>query len=240
MQSPKPYRILVVEDDARLCRFLADLLRRQDYQVESATDGLQALQQAEVFQPHLVLLDLLLPNLNGLEVLHRLRQWSNAVVLVLSGRGEEALKVRALDLGADDYLTKPFSPPELLARVRALLRRAEHSPSLTTPHPVLTFGDLTIDLSARIVKRSGQEVPLTRTEFALLQVLVANAGKVLTHKELLQQVWGPEYGQETEYLRTFIKQLRRKLEPDPARPRYIVTQAGVGYRFQPPGNAESR
>ncbi|MFN3973984.1 MAG: response regulator transcription factor [Dehalococcoidia bacterium] len=239
MPPPKPSRILVVEDDARLCRFLVDLLRRQDYQAEMALDGNQALTVAETFQPHLVVLDLALPGLNGLEVLQRLRQWSTAPVIVLSGRGEEALKVKALDMGADDYLTKPFSPPELLARIRALLRRAEHTPPGHAP-AALSFGDLTIDFSARLVKRGGKEVPLTRTEFALLQVLAANAGKVLTHKELLQQVWGPEYGEEAEYLRTFIKQLRRKLEPDPSRPRYILTQPGVGYRFQPPGETTSR
>lgn len=233
MPPPKPYRILVVEDDARLSRFLVDLLRRQGYQAEMALEGNQALQVAEALQPHLVVLDLVLPSLNGLEVLQRLRQWSTAPVIVLSGRGEEALKVKALDLGADDYLTKPFSPPELLARIRALLRRAEHAPASPTPS-ILTFGDLVIDFGARLVKRAGKEVPLTRTEFALLQVLATNAGKVLTHKELLQQVWGPEYGEEAEYLRTFIKQLRRKLEPDPSRPRYIRTQPGVGYRFQPP------
>jgi len=234
MVSP-PRRILVVEDDLRLGRFLADLLRRQGYQAETATTGAQALEAAETFQPHLLILDLVLPDISGLEVLERVHRGGKVPVLVLSGRGEEALKVRALDMGADDYLTKPFSPAELLARIRAVLRRAETTPSPPVP-PVLTLGDLTVDFHARVVRRGGKEVPLTRTEFALLQVLAANAGKVLTHRDLLQRVWGPEYGEETEYLRTFIKQLRRKIEPDPSRPRYILTQPGVGYRLHVPGD----
>ncbi|MBI4232849.1 MAG: response regulator transcription factor [Chloroflexi bacterium] len=223
---------MVVEDDTRLLTFLAAHLRAKGYHVELARDGQEALERAALFLPDLVVLDLGLPKLDGLEVLRGLRQWTQAPVIILSARGEERTKVEALDLGADDYLTKPFSPEELLARIRAGLRRAEPKQEASPAGPLIQSGDLVVDLANRVVKVAGREVSLTRTEYELLRHLVLEADKVLSHRELLRRVWGPEYGEETEYLRTFIKQLRRKLERDPSRPRHLLTQPGVGYRFR--------
>ncbi len=190
------------------------------------------MDKAALFLPDAVILDLFMPVMGGIDVLTRLREWFDRPVVILSAIDEEQQKVQALDLGADDYLTKPFGTEELLARVRSTLRRAERtSGSRTAEQPLVTFGDVTVDLSSRTVSRSNEEVSLTRTEYELLRCLASNAGKVLTHRELLQDVWGPEYGGETEYLRTFIKQLRRKLEPSPSRPKHIVIQPGIGYRL---------
>ncbi len=197
-----------------------------------AAHGEEALYQTSLRHPDLIVLDLAMPVLNGLETLGRLRQWYEDPVVILSATDEERQKIKALDLGADDYITKPFSPAELAARIRSALRRRDRlavSPSFE--QPVVSVGDVEVDLSAHVVKRQGQEVHLTRTEFDLLQTLAQHAGKVLTHRKLLQTVWGPEYGGETEYLRTFVKQLRRKLESDPAHPRFIKTEPGVGYRL---------
>ena len=228
------HKVLVVDDDPKILTFVSAQLRLKGYQVEMAKDGPEALERATLTLPDLVILDLGLPRIDGLTVLSRLRQWSQAPVIILSAHGEEKTKVEALDLGADDYLTKPFGIDELLARMRAALRRAEHPAEATPDQPVVAVADIRIDLAARMVTRGGQVVGLTRTEYELLRHLVLNAEKVLTHRDLLQRVWGPDYGEETEYLRTFVKQLRRKLEADPSRPRYILTQPGVGYRFHIP------
>lgn len=179
-----------------------------------------------------MVLDLAMPGIDGFETLTRLREWYTDPVIILSATDQESEKVRALDIGADDYITKPFGTQELAARIRAALRRAERLSSTTdTTDPIVKAGTFEIDLSARLVYRNSEEVRLTRTEYDLLRSLAVNTGKVLTHRQLLQSVWGPEYGEETEYLRTFVKQLRRKLEEDPSRPKQILTEPGVGYRL---------
>lgn len=230
-------KVLVVDDDPKIAMFVSANLKARGYEVLTAKDGAVALEQAALEQPQVILLDLALPQLNGFEVLSRLREWSDSQVIVLSAHGGDTEKVRALDLGADDYVTKPFSMEELLARVRLAFRRLQRfqaagTLSPTDLTPVISCGDLKIDLAARLVKLASQEVSLTKTEYELLRLLVTNRGRVITHRELLQQVWGPEYGEETEYLRTFIRNLRRKLEKDPSHPNYLLTEAGVGYRFK--------
>jgi two-component system KDP operon response regulator KdpE len=230
-------KVLVVDDDPKIAMFVSANLKARGYEVLTAKDGALALEQAALEQPQVILLDLALPQLNGFEVLSRLREWSDSQVIVLSAHGADSEKVRALDLGADDYVTKPFSMEELLARIRLAFRRlqrfqANGTLSASEQNPLITCEDLTIDLAARLVKLGDREVNLTKTEYELLRLLAINRGKVLTHRELLQQVWGPEYGEETEYLRTFIRNLRRKLEKDPGHPCYLLTEAGVGYRFK--------
>lgn len=228
-------RILLVDDDGQILAFVSRQLRNSDYTVELARNGQEALEKAADALPDLVVLDLTMPVLDGVETILRLREWTAIPIIVLSGRSEEQLKVRALDAGADDYLTKPFSVQELLARVRATLRRSQRANTAAAPgQPVLDVHGVRIDLSRREVHRNGQAVPLTRTEYELLHFLAANDGKVVSHRQLLQEVWGPEYGEEREYLRTFVKQLRRKLEEDPARPKVLLTQPGVGYRLAAP------
>lgn len=225
------FTLLLVDDDSQILTFVSRQLRNVGYRVELARNGEEALERAAETLPDLVILDLRMPVLDGIDTLKRLREWSSMPVIVLSARNEEKLKVEALDLGADDYLTKPFSVAELLARVRASLRRSTHSSVSMTDVPVLTGDNIEINLNAQQVKRDGKEIVLTRTEYALLHCLAASAGKVVSHRQLLQDVWGAEYGEETEYLRTFIKQLRRKIESDPSRPRIIITQPGMGYRL---------
>jgi len=207
-------------------------LSAEGFDVLLASNGEEALYQASLSRPSLIVLDISMPVMDGFEALERLREFFTDPVIILSATDQEREKVRALDLGADDYLTKPFGGAELSARIRAALRRADRlSGNGSSQEPVVTTGFVEVDLSARIVKRRGEEVRLTRTEYDLLRILSTNTGKVLTHRELLQAVWGPEYGDETEYLRTFVKQLRRKLEEDPSRPRYIITEPGIGYRL---------
>ncbi len=223
--------VLVVEDDPSLREFVRRNLEVRGFQVAAVEDGLSALAALEQHLPDLIVLDVMLPGLDGLKVCQRVRQVSTVPIIVLSALGEQADKVRALDLGADDYLTKPFGVDELLARVRAVLRRSrwtEAPPSSET----LRAGSLEIDTGRRRVTHRGAEVKLTPTEFDLLALLVSNAGKVLTHRFILQRVWGPEYGDESEYLRVYVGRLRRKLEADPAHPRIILTEQGVGYRFE--------
>lgn len=232
-------RILCVEDDAQMRNFLQSQLRSRGFLVQAVRDGAQAIDQAAYFEPELILLDLTLPSLDGLEFLSRLREWSSAPVIVLSSRDEEHVKIKALDGGADDYLTKPFSINELLARVRVALRRADEAARLRQgllgsegQRSFYRCGGargLLIDYAHRFVRSNGQEVHLTPTEYDLLCALTHNAGKVLTHKDLLQRVWGSEYRTENTYLRTFIRHLRRKLEPDPAQPRFLLNEPGVGY-----------
>jgi two-component system KDP operon response regulator KdpE len=225
-------KVLMVDDDPKVTAFVGTHLRGQGYTFESALNVQEGLDKAANRPPDLVLLDLAMPVMDGLEALSRLREWFEGPIVILSATDEERQKVNALDLGADDYLTKPFGVDELMARVRAALRRADRSgQSSAGEGTVVVFGDVRVDVRRRVVSRAGDEVSLTRTEYELLHQFTTNPGKVMTHRELLRQVWGPEYGEETEYLRTFIKQLRRKLEPDPSRPIYILTQPGMGYRL---------
>jgi two-component system KDP operon response regulator KdpE len=245
--SDKKVRILCVEDDPQMRNFLLAQLKARGFQVQAVRDGAQAIDIAALFQPQLVLLDLALPSLDGLTFLRRLREWSNAPVIILSAHDEEPIKIKALDLGADDYLTKPFSLNELLARVRVALRRTEEAMRLRNSigsgdgqRPFYRCGGengLVVDFAHRQVRSGGHEVHLTPTEYDLLCELTHNAGKVLTHRELLQRVWGPDYSGENTYLRTFVRHLRRKLEPDPAQPRFLLNEPGVGY-LVPPADAE--
>jgi two-component system, OmpR family, KDP operon response regulator KdpE len=220
-------RVLVVDDEQSIRRAVGRALAARGYRVELATDGDEALAVAAAFQPDLVVLDLNLPALDGLEVCRQLRGWSSVPILVLSVREDEPDKVAALDLGADDYLTKPFGIDELMARVRALLRRAQGAPR---PARFRT-DDIQIDLDARRVTRAGIEVHLTKTEWALLAELCHHPGKLLTHRWLLERVWGPGYAGDVDVLRVFVSQLRKKLEQDPARPKLIATDPGIGYRW---------
>ena len=221
-------RLLVVDDEPQILRSLRTALTAAGYDIQTAATGEEALRLLQGRLPDLVILDLVLPGISGLEVCRRLREHSSVPILVLSARGEERDKVAALDLGADDYLTKPFGVEELLARIRAALRRAA---GVRGPSTVIAAGDLRVDVDRRLVTRAGVEVHLTATQFNLLKTLVVHAGRVLTHTYLLRTVWGPEYESETQLLRVFIAQLRRKVEQDPAHPRHIRTEPGVGYRF---------
>ena len=222
-------RILVVDDDPALLRALAINLRARHIDVDTATDGATALRHAAGNPPDLVVLDLGLPDLDGVEVVAGLRGWTSVPIVVLSARDSQWAKVDALDAGADDYVTKPFGMDELLARIRAALRRATPEP----PAPVVTTPAFTVDLAAHRVTRDGGDVRLTPTEWHLLEVLVRNPGKLVTQQQLLREVWGPAYDDQTNYLRVYLAQLRRKLEPTPARPRHLVTEPGIGYRFEP-------
>lgn len=224
----KPARILVVDDDASIRRLLNAVLTRHHYQVLLAATGDQALDCAVDRRPDLVILDLTLPGMHGLDVCRRLRSWLAAPILVLSGRGEEASRIAALDEGADDYVTKPFSTGELLARIRALLRRAPAGAALPA---IVSSGDLKIDVLRRRVSRADQQIRLTRTEFDILAYLVQNTDCVVTAKMLIQKLWGLKYGNDTQTLRVHVGHLRKKIEPDPSTPRYILTEPGVGYRF---------
>ena len=225
---PDKPRILVVDDEPQLTRVLLRSLTSKGYDVRIAGDGQFALQTFHDWPASLVITDLAMPNMSGLELCRKLRQTSEVPIIVLSVRGEEKTKVEALDAGADDYVTKPFGMDELLARIRAALRR---QPSSDAQTHVLEAGDLRIDLDAHVVTRGGEEVRLTPKEFDLLAHLVRNAGKVLTHRALLGAVWGGDYTEQHEYLRVFIGQLRKKIEQDPSHPRYILTEPWVGYRF---------
>ena len=225
-------RILIAEDEVALRDFITRNLRARGFEVVEAGNGLEALAEWEREQPHLLILDIMMPRMDGLEVCRRVREQSATPIIVLTALDSETDKVAALDLGADDYLTKPFGVEELLARVRAVLRRARWE-SVPPATGVKRYGELEIDLPRHSVRRRGEEVRLTPTEFSLLEQLVTNAGKVLTHRLLLQRVWGPEYGGESEYLRVYVNRLRAKLEPDPANPRHLLTEPGVGSRFAP-------
>jgi two-component system, OmpR family, KDP operon response regulator KdpE len=222
-------RVLVVDDDPMLTRALRITLRAVGYEVVAAPDGRAALRDAAAEHPDLVILDLGLPDLDGTEVLAGLRPWFTGPVLVLSARADSHDKIAALDAGADDYVSKPFDMGELLARLRALLRRG----AAEGDGPVVQTDHLTIDLAAKQVTVDGAVVRLTPTEWALLSELVRAPGRLVGQRQLLQSVWGPAYAKETHYLRVYMAQLRRKLEPDPARPRYLRTEPGMGYRFTP-------
>ncbi len=221
-------KVLVVDDEDSIRRFLRVTLISQAYMVLEAASGKDALSSVVEDKPDIVILDLGLPDIDGVEVTRLLREWTQIPIIILSVRGAENNKIAALDAGADDYLTKPFSVGELLARLRAALRRAAQ----LTPEPIFTIGSLKVDLSRRLVTVSDNEVQLTPNEYGLLRVLVTHAGKVLTHRYLLREVWGAEYGDELHMLHVNISNLRRKIEPDPARPRLIITEPGVGYRLK--------
>jgi two-component system KDP operon response regulator KdpE len=221
--------VLVVEDDLHIRRFVHAALEAEGCRVVDSDTMAQGLIEAGTRKPDMVILDLGLPDGNGLQFVQDLRTWSSMPVLVLSARTAETDKIEVLDAGADDYLTKPFSVGELLARVRALLRRARKGTDIE--QPVFSFGDIEVDLVRRQVTRSGAAVHLTPIEYRLLCVLLANAGKVMTHRHLLRDVWGPSYVESNHYLRIYVGHLRHKLEDDPAQPRYFLTETGVGYRF---------
>jgi two-component system KDP operon response regulator KdpE len=221
-------RVLVVDDEQPIRRFLRVTLTSQAYTVIEAASGQEALSSAAAQKPDIIILDLGLPDIDGVEVTRLLRQWTQIPIIILSVRGSESDKIAALDAGADDYLPKPFGVGELLARLRAALRRAAQKAN----EPVFTSGNLKVDLVRRLVTVSGQEVQLTPTEYGLLRALVTHAGKVLTHRHLLREVWGAEYGEEFHMLHVNISNLRRKIEPDPARPQFIITEPGVGYRLR--------
>lgn len=229
--SDQPIRILIVDDEPQIRRLLRATLTAHGYTTLEAASGADALAKATVEHPHLIILDLGLPDLDGTEVLRRIREWSHIPIIVLTVRGSERDKIDALDHGADDYITKPFGAGELLARIRTALR---HQLQTEAPEPVYRNGDLQVDLARRVVKVAGEEVKLTPKEYELLRLLVVHAGKVLTHQYLLREVWGPTFVNETHYLRVFIGTLRQKIERDSAQPRYIVTEAGVGYRLREP------
>jgi len=224
-------RILVVDDELSIIKFLRANLEAKGYEVLAAMDGAEALQTIEMELPDLVILDIMMPKMDGFEVCRRLREWSQTPIIMLSARGDESDKVKCLDLGADDYITKPFGASELIARVKAVLRRTEAAATVPT-QPSFTSGDLQISFAQRRVTIAGKEVKLTPTEYSLLQEFVLNAGKVLTHTHLLNKVWGPEYREDTQYLHVFVRRLRAKLEPDPANPKYITTVPSVGYQFK--------
>jgi len=231
--------VLVIDDEPQILRALRINLRVRQYDVHTAGTGTEALEVAARYPPDLVILDLGLPDLDGVEVIHGLRGWTEAPIIVLSGRADSTDKVDALDAGADDYVTKPFAMDELLARMRAVSRRAGAEGDL----PRVRLGDLTVDLAAKRVVREGtagehnaqgnEAIRLTPTEWHLLEVLLRNPGKLLSQQQLLADVWGPGYGDATGNLRLYMAQLRRKLEPDPARPRWLLTEPGMGYRYQP-------
>jgi len=220
-------KILVADDDPQILRALRITLSARGYEVLTAHDGTAALSTAIAEHPDVVVLDLGMPGLTGIEVIQALRGWTTIPILVVSGRSESWDKVEALDAGADDYVTKPFAADELLARLRALTRRTPAA----MDEPTITFGDVTVDLAAHRVTRSGAAVRLTPTEWRLLEVLLRNSGRLVTRETLLTEVWGPQYTTDTGYLRLYLAQLRKKLEPEPSSPRYLLTEAGMGYRF---------
>ena len=230
MTDAKP-TILVIEDEAQIRRFLRTTLTSHHFQLAEATTGQEGITQAATYQPDIILLDLGLPDLDGFEVTRRIREWSQVPIIVISARGQEHDKVTALDIGADDYLTKPFGVDELLARIRVALRHASQKTHASVEQ-VVSIGELSFDIVRRQVRVAGAEIHLTPTEYKLLTALVRHRGRVVTHGQLLAATWGTNYATETHYLRVYMGQLRHKLEADPMRPRYIVTEPGIGYRLR--------
>lgn len=224
--------ILVIEDEPQIRKFLRTTLGSQKYMLLEATTAQEGLNEAASHPPDLVILDLGLPDMDGLEVINRLREWTSVPIIIISARGQESDKVAALDLGADDYLTKPFGVGELMARLRVALRHSNRTGEKA--EAIFETGDLKVDLAKRLVFSKDKEIKLTPLEFKVLALLVKHAGKVLTHRQILKDVWGPNYAEDNHYLRVFIHQLRRKLETDPAQPKYLTTEAGVGYRLRVP------
>ncbi|KUN78857.1 two-component system response regulator [Streptomyces bungoensis] len=225
-------RVLVVDDEPQIVRALVINLKARHYEVDSAPDGRTALELAASRHPDVVVLDLGLPDMDGVDVIRGLRGWTRVPILVLSARHSSDEKVQALDAGADDYVTKPFGMDELLARLRAAVRRAEPAGPGEDDVTTVETEAFTVDLAAKKVNRGGRDVRLTPTEWHLLEVLVRNTGRLVGQRQLLQEVWGPSYGTETNYLRVYMAQLRRKLETDPAHPRHFITEPGMGYRFE--------
>ncbi|MEV7416118.1 response regulator [Streptomyces sp. NPDC089919] len=225
-------RVLVVDDEPQIARALVINLRARKYEVDAAADGAGALELAAARHPDVVVLDLGLPDMDGVEVIKGLRGWTRVPILVLSARHSSDEKVEALDAGADDYVTKPFGMDELLARLRAAVRRAEPVAGAGGDEVLVETAGFTVDLAAKKASRDGRDVRLTPTEWHLLEVLVRNSGRLVSQKQLLQEVWGPSYGTETNYLRVYMAQLRRKLEADPSHPRHFITEPGMGYRFE--------
>jgi two-component system, OmpR family, KDP operon response regulator KdpE len=223
--------VLIVEDEPQMVRFLRASLATHNYRLIESTTAADGLAQAAARNPDLILLDLGLPDLDGLEVTRRIREWTATPIIVLSARGQDEDKISALDAGADDYLTKPFSVGELLARMRVAVRHATSTAS-GKPEPIFTLDELRVDLGKREVFVGEKEVHLTPTEYKLLLVLIQHAGKVVTHRQLLKEVWGPPHTGNTQYLRVYMAQLRQKLEPNPARPQYLINEPGVGYRLK--------
>lgn len=232
-------RILLAEDEVTLRDFIRRNLQARGFEIIEANNGLEAIALWERENPHLLILDIMMPRMDGLEVCRRVREDSAVPIIVLTALDDESDKVAALDLGADDYLTKPFGVEELLARVRAVLRRTQGE-TLSQGSSTKQFGDIEVDLDGHIVRLRGAEVRLSPTEFAFLKQLVINVGKVVTHRTLLQSIWGPQYSGEAEYLRVYINRLRQKLEQDPAKPSYLLTEPGVGYRFVVPKSEGTR
>ena len=228
---PEKSRILVADDEPKILMFIRANLAARGYEVHVAQDGVEAVDVAARVTPDVIVLDVNMPRMDGIEACRRIREWSNMPIIMLSVRGDEVDKVRALDEGADDYVTKPFGIDELLARIRVALRRSKNASS---PSPSFVAGDLEVDFSNRVVKRHGKVLKLTPTEYELLTYLVSNRGKVVSHRQILHSVWGTEYGEESEYVRVFIRQLRIKIEEDPSDPQLIRTETRVGYRFVPP------
>lgn len=234
----KNSNILIVDDDQRILRLVRVNLERAGFQVNSATSGAAALDQLTLEPPDAVVLDVTMPGMDGFAVTQRIREISNVPIIMLTAMGEQSQKVRGLEIGADDYLTKPFDPDELVARVRALIRRSQSQGSPEDTQHVLTAGDLEIDFVRHRVTRGGETIKLTPTEYKLLQHLAQQAGKLIPHSDLLSKVWGPEYRDETGYLWVYIRALRQKLEADPSSPQYILSEPGFGYRFQVPKREE--
>jgi two-component system KDP operon response regulator KdpE len=227
----KKTKVLVVDDEPKIRMFIRANLEARGYEVIVAQDGNEAVEKAGIELPDIIVLDINMPQMDGIEACRRIREWTDTPIIVLSVRGDEKDKVSALDEGADDYITKPFGIEELLARIRVALRRSSSS---NVSLPVFAAGDLEVDLSKRLVHKKGAIIKLTGTEYELLTYLISNCDKILTHQELLQNIWGPEYGEESEYLRVFIRQLRRKIEKDPSNPQFILTVPRIGYRFVKP------
>jgi len=223
--------ILIIDDETSIRRFLRIVLESQSYRVIEAETGQEGINTAAMKHPDLILLDLMLPDVDGFTVLKRIREWSDVPVIVLSVREAEEDKVAALDASADDYLTKPFGTEELLARIRSCLRHARKEMPA-----VFTSGDLSVDITARLVRVDGREVKMSDTEYRLLLLMIKNAGRVLTHNQILKEVWGPEHADDVQYLRVYVAQLRKKIEKDPANPDFIINEPGVGYRFKGPGS----
>ena len=221
---------LIIDDEKQIRRLLRVVLETDGYEVREAENGALGLAEAAARSPEIILLDLGLPDLDGLEVLQRLREWSTTPVLILSVRDEEARKVAALDAGAEDYVTKPFSTAELLARLRAAQRKLRPTDEIS----VFQHGDLAVDLAARLVTRAGVEIKLTATEYGLLRLLVRHGGRVLTHRHILREIWGPNSEEHRQYLRVYVTHLRKKIEPDPSAPSLIKTEPGIGYRLTLP------
>jgi len=228
--NAQPQTILIIEDEVQIRRFVRSSLASHGYALLEAGSGQEGVEHAAQSRPDCVILDLGLPDMEGLEVLRRIRSWSAVPIVILTARGQEQDKIALLDAGADDYLTKPFGVGELLARLRAAMRRTAGLPA--TEQPVMRIGDIRIDMAHRQVSRNGEAIHLTPIEYRLLVALLRHQGRVVTQRQLLQEVWGPEYGDAGHYLRIYMQHLRHKLEDDPARPRYLLTEPGVGYRLK--------